>query len=700
MPLQAFDVAESPSDTTGNMDLAGAGITAESVAEVVFTSGTTGAPKGVILSHGNIVANVRAVGEVIQARPSDRLLSILPLSHMLEQTVGLLLPLSGGGSVVYPASRQSNEIFRALARHGITAMVLVPQALQLFYDAIEREVRRSGHEARWAAALQAARGAPTPVRRLIFRQVHRRMGGRFRFFVCGGAPLSPARGERWETLGVPVLQGYGLTEAAPVVTGTAARDRRPDSVGAVLPGQSLRIAGDGEVLIAGPNVTAGYWRNPEATAAAFVDGWYRTGDLGEIDAAGFVRLKGRKKDMIVLPNGLNVYAEDVENALRQQPGVHDAAALGLADASGSTQVHAVLLGPATEAEAEDAVRSANTGLGEHQHVRAFSVWADVDFPRTPTLKVKKHEIVERIEGAAPRTQPVEEDPRDPLAVLVARLARRAQAEIRPESRLGSDLGLDSLGRIELLAAIESELGASMAEESVGEGTSLGELQALIAAAGPTAHTAVSSWPLNGGTRVARRALQDALAFPLLRLRCSPDVEGLEHVEALKLPAIFAPNHASHLDAPSVLAALPRSLRGRVCVAAADDYFFARRWLGLTVALLLNAFPFSRSGAVRPTLEHCGRLLDEVWSLVVFPEGTRSVDGRIAPFRPGIGLMSVELDVPIVPVRLRGTYESLPKGSRWPRAERVRVSFGEPLRFERGTSYAAATEAIEAAVRAL
>lgn len=727
----SLTIPSSPGHPSGSS----ASLAAEDLAEVIFTSGTTGDPKGVLLTHANIVANVRAVAKIVPPLPSDRALSLLPLSHMLEQTVGLLLPLSGGGSVVYPASRQPTEIFRALREHRATAMVVVPQIVALFLQGIEREVERAGKTRQYRWLVGAAQRLPMALRRLLFRRVHQRFGGRLRFIVCGGAYLEPELAQAWEALGVPIIQGYGTTEAAPVVAGTSIVERRLGSVGKPLPGQRVQIADDGEVLIAGPNVTSGYWRNPEATAAAFSNGWYCTGDLGEIDAAGYLYLRGRKKDMIVLASGLNVYAEDVERELRREPGVRDAAVLGIAAPGGGVLVHAVLLGPADAASAEAAVQRANDRLAEHQRVRGVSVWPGEDFPCTSTLKVKKHELQSWLQsGKALAAAPEADVAAGDLARLVARIAEVTVDRVIPQASLGGELGIDSLGRIELLAAIEAEMGAPVDEERVTETTTVADLERLVQEVGQVPRPRFPRWPLAGWC-VALRTLLHGITFPVLRYRGNLRVEGLEHINSipglgsptlvgvpqphvasqpwrsrpdgpaewqrlLAAPAIFAPNHSSQLDSPAVLAALPGRIRRRVAVAAAEDYFFARGWLGLAVSVFLNAFPFSRTGAVRPTLEWCGRLVDGGWSLLVFPEGTRSLNGEIAPFRSGIGLMALELGVPVVPVRVRGTYESLPKGQFWPRAGRISVSFGAPLRFPPGTSYEEAARGIEAAVRGL
>jgi len=365
------------------------------IAALMFTSGTTGAPKGVVLTHGNILANLEACDQVVPPSPHFRLVSLLPLSHMFEQTVGLLLALKRGASIYYILSLQPATIFEALKEHEATAMLLVPQALQLFMSAIEREVARQGKEKEWHRLFQVAEHMPAGMRKRMFHSVHERLGGHIEFLVSGGAPIAPELIKKWETLGIPIIQGYGTTEAAPVISATTLNDRNPQTVGKPVPGMQVKIASDGEVLIKGPSVTSGYWNNPDATAQAFEDGWYKTGDLGYLDDKGRIYLHGRKKDLIVLANGQNVYPEDVERVLKSMPGVVDAVVLGLPTEKGA-QVQAIVIPGPEGIDTELAVRNTNARLAPHQYIKGITIWPEKDFPRTHTLKVKKHEVLARL----------------------------------------------------------------------------------------------------------------------------------------------------------------------------------------------------------------------------------------------------------------------------------------------------------------
>jgi long-chain acyl-CoA synthetase len=378
------------------------------VVELIFTSGTTGTPKGVILAHDNVLASVRAMHRVIPPI-EHRVVSLLPLSHLLEQAVTLFYALDVGADILYVRSRNPRVIFEAIRDHRTTSMVVVPQILELFWAAVEREVARAGQTTTFERTRRIARRLPFALRRLIFRRVHARLGGGLRLFVCSGAFLPPALQQAWEDLGVIVIQGYGATE-----TGFGACTTREDhglgTVGRPVPPVEMRLASDGEIQFAGPTLFKGYWNDPDGTAAAHTpDGWYRTGDIGRLDDDGRLILMGRTKDIIVLPNGLNVYPEDIENALRVA-GVRDSVVVETRPG----RIEAVVLRPtgATDTEAvreatSAAMKSANVGLAPQQRLAAFRLWPEDDFPRTHTLKVKR-DVVRRW-AAADAPLPVREE---------------------------------------------------------------------------------------------------------------------------------------------------------------------------------------------------------------------------------------------------------------------------------------------------
>ena len=367
----------------------------DDVWDLIYTSGTTGSPKGVMVAHDNVLATLEAIDHVIP--PLDhRILSVLPLSHLFEQAIGLIYALSVGADILYVRSRNPRILFEALRSHRVTTMILVPQVLDLFWSAIEREAERSGRARAFERLRRMARHLPYRARRLIFRSVHRRLGGGLTMFVSSGAFLPPALQQAWEDLGVIVIQGYGSSENG-FGTCTTREDHGLGTVGRPMPPVELRIGDDGEVLFRGPTLFKGYWRDPAATAAAIdPDGWYHSGDIGHLDPAGRLVLSGRTKDRIVLPNGFKVYPEDIENALRiaglrdtvvveTLPGRIEAVVLRGSAGDGKDEA-------ATKSAVAAAVRAANTTLGPNQKVAGWRVWPDEDFPRTHTLKVRRDPV--------------------------------------------------------------------------------------------------------------------------------------------------------------------------------------------------------------------------------------------------------------------------------------------------------------------
>ncbi len=676
----------------------------EDLVEIMFTSGTTGDPKGVMLTHGNLTANIAGVSQYISCDPSSKLLSILPLSHMYEQMGGLLLALHFGASVTYPTSRQPTVLARTMRERRITTMLLVPQALELLMNGIEREVRRHGKERLWLKLLKVAQKTPFPLRRRLFGRVHRQFGGKLDFIVSGGAALDPALGRKWELLGVKIVQGYGATEASPVISNHTLGERRLDSVGRPLPNVEVRIGEDGEILARGDSISPGYWNAPEQTDAAFRDGWYCTGDVGYFDDEGFLHIRGRVKDMIVLSSGQNVYPDDIQAVLNRHPSVTDSAVVGLPQGS-SVSVHAALI-LNDDVDPEAIVSWANEQLAEHQRVRDATVWPEEDFPRTHTLKVRKSLLIDRLMGntgppqAPPSTASGSSQGARSLIDIIAEVARVAAADITPDMTLGDGLNLDSLGRVELLAAIEADLGAYLDEGEVGPETTVRGLERVLEeGANNPPLTRFPGWGMDWWCRMTRGAIQRLLLFPLLKLPYGLTVTGRENLQGIAGPALFASNHNLGLDNPLILKAVPPAWRRRLAIAGAST-LWRNPVFWVMNPLLGNGFPIAQEGAVRPSLENMGKILDNGWSVLIYPEGELTVGGPIKPFMNGTGMVAVEGRLPVIPLRLH--IHRLGSPVRFPVLRRgsVEVRFGEPMTFPPGTAYQAATDAIEQAVNAL
>ena len=680
-------------------------VVSDDLAEIMYTSGTTGDPKGVMLSHRNLLANLQSIQEIIPDAGNHRLLSLLPLSHMFEQMGSMLMAIQGGGNITFAISRQPAILFKTMQERKITMMLLVPQVLELFMNGIEAEVERRGKTATWRRSLSLAARLPHGLRRLIFKKVHARFGGHLEYIVSGGAALDAATGEKWKLIGVKVLQGYGATEASPGISSHTLNDPRFDSVGRPLPGVDVRIADDGEIQISGANIFSGYWEAPERTAEAFDGRWYRTGDMGFLDDDGFLHIMGRKKDMIVLANGQNVYPDDIEAELRLERGITDATIVGMPGSSGQ-EVHAVLVADADDVA--DAIAAVNQRMAEYQQIRGFTVWPDEDFPRTHTLKVKKNEVIEYVtsltNGAvepAPIAQSRAASTGVRLLDLVSRISGLPSSEISPGMTMGDGLALDSLGRVELLSSVEQELGVYIDESLVSSTTTVAELESMLESQRDATANLPKfyQWPLTRWFVWVRELIHHVALFPVLAIMYKATTHGVENLDVLDGPSLFAVNHnAIQWDSLVVTRAAPRKFRRQLSFAAAAEITFSKRWLGTAAYVIANAFPLSRETAIRASLEHLGRMMDTGWNVVIFPEGDQQIGKPMQKFQAGTGMLCVESNTPVVPVGLTCTKR---RGGRWfPFREHVTVQFGEPITFAPGTSYDEATTTIEDAVREL
>ncbi len=708
-----LDMERLPDLARGLAPLPQADLSGDDLAEVVFTSGTTGDPKGAMLTHANILSNALAAERIFPIGPKQRLLSFLPMSHMFEQLAGFFTVLVSGASVVYPTSRQPAVIRRTFKDFRVSMVLITPAVVRSLLLAIERRAEQEGKAELFAKLRRWSRRLPFALRRYLFFTVHRNFGGRFRYIISGGAALDPALGEAWRELGLDVLQGYGTTECSPALTFNRLDRNRLGSVGLPLPGVDVRVAEDGEVIARGPNVFKGYWENEEATRAVLVDGWYHTGDVGEFDKDGFLWLRGRKKDMIVLADGTNVYPEDIENTLDADERVRAASTparpavatvVGLQRPGEEVHVHAVFLLKDDE-QIRAIVHDANAKLSGSQQIRGFTVWPDDEFPTTPTQKVKKRYVVERLlelerAEAAPAATGSTARELSPVETLIAQVAKVPADAIRDDARL-SDLGLDSLGLVDLLGVIEEELGTYIDDAALDPNATVGDLERLVTAAHDAKRdTGIFGWPLNPLVRSFGLLLQEAFIWPLVTVLYRVKVRGREKLHGLQGPVLFTPNHCLHWDNGIILTAIPLGWRWKLAVAAAADDIFGNRLRGWISAILADAFPLAREGAIRRSLELLGARLDRKFSVLIYPEGKLTVGGPMQPFKSGTGLIAVEGGTPVVPMRLKVRAMSLADRIGWPLRGDVEIVFGEPLTFASGTDPADATKRIEAAVAAL
>jgi long-chain acyl-CoA synthetase len=591
---------------------------------------------------------------------------------MFGQAMATFIPPMIRGEVVFMRGYNPLEILRQIHTRRVSVLVSVPMILEVLREHIlqrfpDLRANPPTGDGKWYR------------RWWKHRRVHDAFGWKFWAFVVGAAPLPPDVETFWSNLGFLVIQGYGLTETAPIVTLNHPFHASKGTVGKPIGGVEVKIAEDGEILVRGANVTKGYYNAGVETEQAFdAEGWFHTGDIGKMDERGQLAIVGRKKEMIVTPEGLNVFPEDVERALYAVPGVRDAAVIG------TDRVHAVLL-LEPSADKDEIVRQANAQLADHQKIRSVSIWPWPEFPRTEgTRKLKRHEIAR---GAAP---PPGDD----------------------RQRFGSDTPLDTLSSLE---RVELMVNLNVEESSLAQASTVGELsqRAEHATWAPVPVT-FPSWNRSWWARACRHVALPLFVLPLTRVFAWIRMSGRENLRGLKGPVIFAPNHQSHMDVPVLMAAVGAPWRYYMAPAMARDFFHAHfhpqehpwhKWFTNSLnyylaALFFNAFPIPRreSGTLE-TMRYIGELIDAGNCLVIFPEGKLTDHGEIAPFQPGVGMLASRLSVPVVPIRIEGLERVLHKSWRMARPGRVRVFIGKPVHLQ-GDDYAALAHQVEEALRSL
>jgi len=689
----------------------------DTVASIIYTSGTTGTPKGVMLSHKNLTSMVAKMSSIFHMYRHDGLLSVLPLHHTFEFSAGFLMPLVHGSQVTYLEEVSSDSLARALKEGNITGMVGVPALWQLLHRKITKRVNERGVlvEKAFEAVVDFNRKLRErmpygiDLGKLFFFPVHREMGGRLRLLISGGSALSPDVMKAFLGLGFKLFEGYGMTEASPVLTSQRPGEKTViGSVGRALPGVDVKIAdpderGVGEVIAKGPNVMLGYYRNDDATGQVLRKGWLHTGDLGRIDDDGHLYIVGRKKEMILGASGENVYPDELEEVYRDSPFIKELSVVGLpAGAAGETV--AALVVPDYEADAaaglereavrervREHVRLVSQKLPLYKRVRVFHLW-DHDLPKTSTRKVKRREVVvelERLERVNRAASVVVQRPAAQaqssagwLREVVAQVAQKPVAQVTAEARL-SDLGFDSLMFTELGVALESagvvlpDPGELAGLETVADLVALAERHLAQAARAERQRPPVKierkepeepvdddeirvPKPLVGIGRKALRFGQKALYERIL----DTEVTGRAFVPPFG-GYIVAANHSSHLDMGLVKHALGESGPALVALAA-KDYFFEDPVRRMYFENFTNLVPMERHGSLRESLRLASEVLRDGYILLIFPEGTRSETGVMIDFKPSLGYLALSNRCGILPMYLAGTHDAMPKGAFFPR----------------------------------
>jgi long-chain acyl-CoA synthetase len=708
----------------------------DDLASIIFTTGVNSSdPRAVMLTHRNFVSNVMGVVQLLPPRASDNFISVLPLHHALEFNGGFLVPLYVGAQVTYCDTMRSRVILDTMRETQATTLIGVPRVFQILHDAIRRQVSQRGRRARlWfdtmkvvSKVVRALTGRD--VGRRLFAGVHRALGGKLRAFVSGGAVLAPQIFDHFTAMGFELCEGYGLTESGPVATANPLGAARKGSVGIPLPGVEVDVIGKdergvGEVVLRGPNVTPGYFNNAEATERVLRDGWLHTGDVGYLDRERYLHLTGRIKDIIVTAAGKNVYPEEVERLYAGLPHVSQLCVVGVWDDEvlGET-IHGVLVpdraglhARAFEQRVRQAVQDRSRTLPTYQRLQRIHV-VEEELPKSALGVVDrprvKHDLLQRLRSRSAGIAPPPDHEREAsvrngshnggqhaleegMRSLVSRLSGVPRAQVGPRSDLEADLRLDSLSKVELLLALETHfqvplpesLGPSLhtfgdvleaVRQRVDGDVAVVERPDVVPQWGkvlaPKGYFDDGPWLRAGlGKRTGRcltRALMRFYAWSWFDF----EVRGAENLPEGGF--IVAANHCSHLDTGAVVTAFGK--RGHeLFVMGARDYFFNRRLKGWFFHTFLKVIPFDRTEKVIEGLRLARSVLVSGRPVLIYPEGKRSVGGELLPFKPGIGLLGVELGVPIVPCLIEGTFAAMPKGKAIPRRSKVRVTFAPPM----------------------
>jgi len=697
-------------------------ISPDDALQIVFTSGTTAEPKGVVITHGNVLSNVAPLEA--QIRPylkyerfvhPLRFLNLLPLSHVFGQFLGMYMPPLLRGTVFFQETLKPGDIIRSIRRERISVLVAVPRMLQSLKERIERDLADAGRLDKFRKQFAAAEGKHFLRRWWTFRRIHRQMGWKFWAFISGGAALDHETEIFWARLGFAMIQGYGLTETTSIISVNHPFKVNRGSIGKVLEGREVKLAPDGEILVRGSGVASGYWIGGELRPVSSEEGWYHTGDIGQLDADGNLFFKGRKKDVIVTPAGMNVYPEDLENALKSQPEVKDSVVVPLAQ-NGNAEPCAVLIFRRSSQDAAQIVDRANQSLAEYQRIRRWIIWPDEDFPRTSTQKPRRAEIAvaaQKIFGGNGTSAPVG---KTALANLISKIKKGSAGTLSENARLDSDLNLSSLDRVELLSALEDRYQVDLSETRFSAVNTVGDLERMLKGEAPPRVVYhypawVQHWPVTW----IRFLVHYTLLLPSVFILGWPRIIGRDNLHGVNGPVLVVCNHIADVDVGFILAALPARLRHKLATAAGGEAlealrtppssrnFFLRtfdriEWF-FGVALL-NLFPLPRDAGFRDSFAYAGESVDRGFSVLVFPEGHHTTDGKMRPFRAGVGLLVNDLSIPVVPMRIDGLYEVKHAGKRTARPYQIKVRIGSPLEFPSESSPQEIADQLRSAIEQL
>lgn len=712
----------------------------DDLASLLYTSGTTADPKGVMLTHANFLGEVEAVFNWVDLGPDDALLGVLPLFHVLAQMANLLLPLVKGSRVVYLETLNTTELLRALTERNITAFAVVPQFFYLIHERLMEEIGKRGRITQrvFHALLvfnRLLRKFGMNAGPILFRKVHETLGPKMRYLVTGGSRFDPGIARAFYDLGIDVLQAYGLTETTAAIYANSPGDNEIGSVGKAMKGVEGKIIDPqppehgppvGEVAVRGAVVMKGYWNRPDATGAVMRDGWFLTGDLGYFDSKGHLFLTGRKKEVIVLSNGKNVYPEEIEAHYLKSPFIKEIAVMGIEGKPGESEdrLHAVIvpnfdvLRQRKVVNVKEVLRFDVEGLSMRipstKRINSYEIWQD-DLPRTTTRKIKRFEVEKRVKANQAKKldngaelaaeKPLTEEESAWLAQpdvqrglkIIREASRSAPETLRPTLNLELDLGLDSMQRVEVLSRLEEELGGNLEESQLVEIYTVHDLidavlqSAASGSGGPGTRPTYAGWKailsepvtdsdvlalahpglINDGFWYLVTRVIQMIGLDLFRMK----VSGLE-----KLPKsgayLICSNHQSYIDPLFLASVTPWQLFSRLFAVGTSDVFgkpwmrrLARSIKTIVVDPDANLIPAMRAGAFG---------LRNGLVLILYPEGERSADGAPKMFKKGAAILSIHLQVPILPVAIEGFYDAWPRNKLFQRFAPFDIAIGDPL----------------------
>ncbi len=698
--------------------------TRQDTLEIIYTSGTTAEPRGVVISHGNVLANLSPIEQGIQeyiryekiVHPI-RFLNLLPLSHVFGQMLGVFIPPLLTGAVIFlEASPKPADLATTIRRERVSVLVSVPRFMESLQREIERDYENAGRGEQFQKDFSSSEGQHFLKRWWRFRWAHQRLGWKFWAFIAGGAALPEQTETFWNRLGYAVIQGYGMTETTSLISLNHPFRSSKGSIGKVFPGMEVRVDDNGEILVRGENVATSYRQHGETKSIAAGDGWFRTGDVAEKDAEGRLFFKGRSKNVIVTPAGMNIYPEDLEKALRAQPEIRDCVVIGV-EQDGNAEPCAVVLMRDANANPAPAIDRANQSLAEFQKIRRWFVWPESDFPRTGTQKPILPAIraaVQASTAASSTASPTSAASRDSLSGLISRITNRS-VMADGATNLDTDLHLTSLDRVELMSALEQRYQVELSDAQFAKVSTVSQLESLIARGNrqPVQHV-YPTWPQNRVTTAIRLFVYYTLAWPATYIMAAPRVTGRENLQGLEGPVLVIANHVTYLDIAWVLPALPARLRHGLATAMRGERLAEMRRPAKTqnlferfmehlryylVLSLFNVFPLPQRSGFLESFNFAGNLADRRWNILVFPEGV-TTDGVIQEFRGGIGLLAKHLNLPVVPMYLSGLADLKEKHQLFSRPGHVRVAIGQPITIAADQDPAEITRKLERAIREL